>query len=86
MAKGAQPPKDGASPAMKAAWQRLDLGDVASARKQAREILASTPSPEDRAQAEELLARSQTPRVLYAYALLAALVMAVLLTLTVLRY
>jgi hypothetical protein len=86
MAKGGQTPKDPASPEMLAAWRRLDAGDVVSARREAQRILAANPSPEDRAQAEELLRRTRTPPALYGFALLAAVIIAVLVLLAVYRY
>ena len=54
MAKGGQTPKDPASPRMQAAWKLKDSGDVVAARREAERILADNPSPEDKAQAEEL--------------------------------
>jgi len=86
MAKGGQTPKDPASPEMRAAWQRLDAGDVVSARREAERILAANPSPDDKAQAEELLRRTRTPPALYGFALLAAVIIAVLVLLAVYRY
>lgn len=86
MAKGGQTPKDPTSPEMRAAWQRLDAGDVASARREAQRILAASPSADDKAQAEELLRRTRTPPALYGFALLAAVIIAVLVLLAVYRY
>lgn len=86
MAKGGQTPKDPASPEMRAAWQRLEAGDVVSARREAERILSHAPSPDDKAQAEELLRRTRTPPSLYAFALLAAVLIALLVLLAALRY
>jgi hypothetical protein len=86
MAKGGQTPKDPASPEMRAAWQQLDAGDVVSARREAQRILSASPSPDDKAQAEELLRRTRTPPALYGFALLAAVIIAVLVLLAVYRY
>ena len=86
MAKGGQTPKDPASPEMRAAWQRLDAGDVVSARREAQRILGANPSADDKAQAEELLRRTRTPPALYGFALLAAVIIAVLVLLAVYRY
>jgi hypothetical protein len=86
MAKGGQTPKDPASPEMRAAWQLLETGDVVSARREAQRILASAPSPDDKAQAEELLRRTRTPRALYGFALLAAVLIALLVVLALSRY
>jgi hypothetical protein len=86
MAKGGQTPKEPSSPAMRAAWKLKEAGDVVGARHEARRLLVDTPSPEDRAQAEELLARSATPPVLYGYAAIAALILLVLVALASTRY
>lgn len=86
MAKGGQTPKDPASPEMRAAWQLLETGDVVSARREAQRILASAPSPDDKAQAEELLRRTRTPPALYGFALLAAVLIALLVVLALSRY
>ncbi|MGZ3459570.1 MAG: molecular chaperone DnaJ [Archangium sp.] len=86
MAKGGQTPKDPASPRMQAAWKLKDSGDVVAARHEAERILADTPSAEDRAQAEELLRRSTTPRALYGFAALAAFLLVLLVVLAATRY
>ncbi len=86
MAKGGQTPKDPASPRMQAAWKLKESGDVVAARHEAERILADHPSPEDRAQAEELLRRSTTPRALYGFALLAAALLVLLVVLAATRY
>ncbi|NOK17793.1 molecular chaperone DnaJ [Corallococcus carmarthensis] len=94
MAKGGQtPPKASGdtsggpgSDAVRAAWARKDAGDVAGARKDAQHILAGSPSPEDRERAEDLLRATATPRALYGYALLGAVILAVLLGLALTRY
>ena len=86
MAKGGQTPTDPASPEMRAAWKRMEAGDVAGARREARRILGATPSPEDRAQAEELLRRTQTPPAIYGFAALALAILALLVALALARY
>ncbi|RYZ37766.1 MAG: molecular chaperone DnaJ [Myxococcaceae bacterium] len=89
MAKGGQtPPETGApgSDEVRAAWARKDAGDVVGARKEARRILAQAPSAEDRERAEDLLRATATPRALYGFALLGALILAVLLGLALTRY
>lgn len=97
MAKGGQtPPGPGGGPGapgaapgsddVRAAWARKDAGDVAGAREDARRILAGSPSPEDRERAEDLLRTTATPRALYGYALLGAVILAVLLGLALTRY
>ncbi|QSQ23680.1 molecular chaperone DnaJ [Pyxidicoccus parkwayensis] len=86
MAKGGQTPPEPGAAEVKAAWARKEAGDVAGARKDAERILANNPSPEDRAEAEELLRRTSTPRSLYGFALLGAAVIIVLLVLALSRY
>jgi len=86
MAKGGQTPRDPASPEIRAVWKLVEAGDVASARREARRILAATPSAEDKAQAEELLRHTQTPRALYGYGLLVLAILTVLVLLALSRY
>jgi hypothetical protein len=86
MAKGGQTPPAPGSEAVRAAWARKEAGDVAGARADARRILGQAPSPEDRALAEDLLRATATPRPLYGYALLGALILALLLGLALTRY
>ncbi|TSC32357.1 molecular chaperone DnaJ [Corallococcus sp. Z5C101001] len=89
MAKGGQtPPAPGApgSEVVRAAWARKEAGDVAGARRDARALLAGDPSPEVRERLEDLLRATATPRALYGYALLGAVVLAVLLGLALTRY
>ncbi len=86
MAKGGQTPKDPASPRMQAAGKLKDSGDVVAARREAERILADNPSPDDKAQAEELLRRANTPRSLYGFAILAAVILVLLVVLAATRY
>ncbi|MBZ4331455.1 molecular chaperone DnaJ [Corallococcus sp. AS-1-12] len=97
MAKGGQTPPESGGPGpdpgsppgsedVRAAWARKDAGDVAGARRDAQRILAGSPSPEDRERAEDLLRATRTPRALYGYALLGAVILALLLGLAVTRY
>lgn len=86
MAKGGQTPPQPGAPETQAAWARKEAGDVAGARKEARRILAGNPSPEDRAEAEELLRRTSTPTSLYGFALLGATIFVLLLVLALSRY
>ncbi|HYO69995.1 MAG TPA: molecular chaperone DnaJ [Archangium sp.] len=86
MAKGGQTLKDPASPRMHAAWKLKDSGDVVAARREAGRILADNPSPEDKAQAEELLRRASTSSSLYGFALLAAVLLVLLVVLAATRY
>ena len=86
MAKGGQTPKDPASPRVQAAWKLKDSGDVVAARQEAERILADNPSPQDKAQAEELLNRGSTPLALYGFAALAAIILVLLVVLAATRY
>jgi hypothetical protein len=86
MAKGGQTPQDPTSPEMRAAWHRMEAGDVAGARREARRILGANPTPEDRAQAEELLRRTQTPPAVYGFGVLVAVILALLIALALSRY
>ncbi|TQF17629.1 molecular chaperone DnaJ [Myxococcus llanfairpwllgwyngyllgogerychwyrndrobwllllantysiliogogogochensis] len=86
MAKGGQTPEQPGSPEVRAAWARKEAGDVAGARREAERLLAGSPTPEDRAEAEELLRRTATPKALFGFALLAAAVFVVLLLLALTRY
>ena len=86
MAKGGQTPKDPASPRMQAAWKLKDSGDVLAARHEAERILADNPSPEDKAQAEELLRRTQTPPAVYGFVALVLAILVLLVALALSRY
>lgn len=86
MAKGGQTPEQPGSPEVRAAWARKEAGDVAGARRDAERLLAGSPSPEDRAEAEALLRHTSTPKALYGFALLAAAVFVLLLLLALTRY
>jgi hypothetical protein len=86
MAKGGQTQKDPASPRMQAAWKLKESGDVVAARREAERILADNPTPEDRAQAEDLLRRSTTPLALYGFAALGAIILVLLVVLAATRY
>lgn len=86
MAKGGQTPPGPGSAEIRAAWARKEAGDVAGARRDAERILAGDASPEDRAEAQELLRRTSAPRGLYAFALLGAAVFVLLLVLALARY
>ncbi len=86
MAKGGQTPLAPGSAEVQAAWALQEAGDVAGARRHAERLLAGAPSAEDRAEAEELLRRTATPRALYGFALLGAAVFVLLLVLATVRY
>ena len=86
MAKGGQTPREPASERMRAAWKLKEAGDVLAARRAAGRLLAEAPSPEDTAQARELLRRSTTPPALYGFGLLAAVCFALLVLLATTRY
>jgi hypothetical protein len=86
MVKGGQTAKDPVPPRTRAAWQLKDAGDVVAARREAARILADNPTPEEKAEAEELLSRSSTPAALYGFAALAALILTLLVVLAATRY
>ena len=86
MAKGGQTPGDPASQEMRSAWKQMEAGDVAGARRQAQRILAANPSADDRAQAEELLRRTQTPPTVYGFAVLVLAILLLLVALALSRY
>lgn len=86
MAKGGQTPEEPGSPEMRAAWRRMEAGDVAGARREATRILASQPSAEDKAQAEELLRRTRTPPAVYGFAVLVLVILGLLVALALSRY
>jgi hypothetical protein len=86
MAKGGQTPQDPTSPEMAAAWRRMEAGDVAGARREARRILAAPASAEDRTQAEELLRRTRTPPAVYGFAALVLVILVLLVALALSRY
>ncbi|MGA9526063.1 MAG: molecular chaperone DnaJ [Myxococcaceae bacterium] len=65
---------------MQGAWRHFESGDTVLARREAKKILASPPTEADAAQARELLARTQIPRL----AFLIAVVVAFLATMLVL--
>ena len=85
MPRGATSTKPAISPRMKQAWRHYESGDVVVARREAKEILARSPSPVDAAQAEDLLQRTRVPKTALYYALGAALVISLLIVLAVLR-
>jgi hypothetical protein len=64
----------------------MEAGDVAGARREARRILESNPSSEDRPQAEELLRRTQTPPAVYGFAGLVLAILVLLVALALSRY
>ena len=59
---------------------------MVAARREAERILADTPSPDDKAQAEELLRRSVTSPALFGFAALAAFILVLLVVLAATRY
>ena len=70
---------------MKQAWRRYESGDVVMARREAKAILAGSPSPADAAQAEDLWQRTRVSKTALYYALGAATVISLLIVLAVLR-
>jgi hypothetical protein len=71
---------------MRAAWKRMESGDVTGARREAQRLLEANPSPEDRSQAEDLLRRTQTPPAAYGFAVLVLVILALLVALALSRY
>jgi hypothetical protein len=85
MAKGGQTPKDTGSARMKAAWARYDAGDVKTARREARALLATPETPEDAEQARDLLQRTALPRPVLVTAAVALALLIALLVLGIAR-
>jgi hypothetical protein len=54
---------------MKTAWDCYDAGDVATARRIAREVLQTPANTQEAEQAKELLARTRLPRQVFVIAL-----------------
>jgi hypothetical protein len=71
MAKG-QPPKASSGSQVKDAWKLYNAGDVVAARREARAVLADSPSAADAEQAKELIERTRVPRFAWYLALMAA--------------
>ncbi len=71
MAKG-QPSKAGSGLKLKNAWKLYNAGDVVAARREARSVLADSPSSADAEQAKELIERTGVPRFAWYLALMAA--------------
>ncbi len=71
MGKGGRAEK-GASSKMKEPWRLYNAGDVVSARREARELLADSPSDADAEQARDLIDRTKIPRFAWYLALVAA--------------
>lgn len=70
---------------MAAAWKHWDDGDKLAARKVAEDVLRSTPTDKERADAEELLRRSKPPQFAWIMAAV-VVVVAVVLTLIARSY
>ncbi len=80
MAKGVHAGK-GASSQIKEAWRLYNAGDMVSARREARALLADSPSDVDAEQARDLIDRTKIPRFAWYLALVAV---ALILTMIVL--
>lgn len=70
---------------MHEAWRRFEEGDKYAARREAKEILAGSPSEEDARQASELLERTTIPKVAFITAGIAAVVIVALILIAVVR-
>jgi len=71
MAKG-QPSKAASGSKLKNAWKLYNAGDVVAARREAKAVLADSPSAADGEQAKELIERTGVPRFAWYLAMLAA--------------
>lgn len=71
MAKSTQPGKVSSSQ-MKEAWKLFNSGDVVAARREARKLLADSPSTVDAEQAKDLIERTKVPRFAWYLAIAAA--------------
>ncbi len=85
MAKGGQPQKNATSARMKAAQKLRDEGDVVTARREAKKLLAAPEAPGDAQEAQALLDLLTLPKEIFGFAAIAAGVMALLILLAVLR-
>jgi hypothetical protein len=88
MAKGRQrhtPASPQPTGPMQDAWRSFERGDKYLARRQARQVLAGQPSPEDAEQARDLLARTGVPRLAWVLAGIVVLVAALLILVAVTR-
>ena len=70
---------------MAAAWKLFDDGDKLSARKAAQAVLAASPTPKEKQEAEDLLERTRTPPFAYLMAAIVA-VSAIVLALLARRF
>lgn len=65
---------------VKNAWKLYNAGDMVAARREAKAILADSPSASDAQQAKELIVRTQVPRfAFYLAAFAAALILVMIL-------
>ena len=67
-----QPSKAASGSKLKNAWKLYNAGDVVAARREAKAVLADSPSVEDAEQAKELIERTEVPRFAWYLAMLAA--------------
>jgi hypothetical protein len=68
---------------MDEAWRKYDLGDVVTARRLAKQVLAGSPSADIAGQANDLLQRTRTPVEAFYFAALAAVLIAVMVVLAI---
>lgn len=71
MARGADAGK-GPSGRMKEAWKLYNAGDVVSARREARRLMAESPDEPDAEQARNLIERTEVPSFAWYLAVVAA--------------
>ena len=84
MAKSSQRGEKGGA-ALKDAWRLYEAGDKVGARAEAQRVLGASPSDADRAEAEDLIARTRPPAWAWPYAAAAAVVLALMLALAIIR-
>lgn len=89
MAKSSQRGEKGAgapgAAALKEAWRLYEAGDQVGARREAQQVLGGSPSDKEKAEAEDLLARTRPPVWTWPYVLATAVVLALMLALAIAR-
>jgi hypothetical protein len=87
MAKASQRGEKGGGGALGEAWRLYEAGDKVGARREARQVLGASPPPSDadRAEGEDLIARTRPPAWTWPYVAAAAAVLALMLALAITR-
>lgn len=78
-------PSGPVSARMHQAWRMFEEGDKLGARREAKDILAGTASEEETRQANDLLERTAIPKIAFITAAVAAVTIAVLILIAVVR-